>query len=102
MFDSGKLYTRRNYIGDDVITVKGPDGAEEGTVLRKTINSIRFRWEELNNGDIEIGENIPVDELSYHLETENRELIPLDISKTDKTKYGDRYSGLEFFKGKIK
>jgi hypothetical protein len=102
MFDSGKLYTNHNLIGDDVIVVNVAVELEEASVMGKTINSVAFRWEELNKGDIEIGENIPVDQLSYHTETENRELIPLDISKTDKTKYGDRYSGLEFFKGKIK
>ena len=99
MFDSGKLYTRHTFIGNNVITVNVTGILSEKDVLSKASNSFTYRWEELAKGDIEIGDNAKLEDLAYFNETDDRSLIPLDSDK--KNKYADKYSGLELFKGKI-
>jgi len=101
MFDNGKIYTGHDFKGENVVPVKIPDELNEPGVLAKTCNSLAFRWEELAKGEIEIGDNAVVTDLPYFNATGEKNLIPLDIDKKKKIKYGDAYSGLELFKGII-
>ncbi|MEI6173239.1 MAG: PD-(D/E)XK nuclease family protein [Bacteroidota bacterium] len=101
MFDSGKLYTGHDFKGGNVIKVKIAEELTEPGVLSKICNSLAFRWKELENGDIEIGDNASLTDLPYYHATEEKKLIPLEMDKVKKIKYGDAYSGLEFFKGAI-
>lgn len=101
MLDSNRLYSRHDFRGEHITRVNVPDDLGEDTVLEMATRSFRFRWDELGQGRIEIGDDALLEELDYFLETENLALIPLEADEKKKRKYGDRYSGLELFKGFI-
>ena len=99
MFANGKLYTRHAFTGDNVVRITAPETLPESDVLEKICNSFNFRWEELSEGLIEIGDDVPIADLDYGVAVEEKNLVDLDESNGKK--YGDRYSGLELFKGFI-
>jgi len=101
MLDNGKLYTGHDLKGTNIVPVTIPKHFDEQGVLQRTLNSIAYRWEELSAGDIELGDNIGVSDLPYFNAIEEKQLVPLEMDKKTKKKYGDSYSGLELFKGSI-
>ena len=90
-----------DFTGANVVKINITADVIEAEVLLKTSNALTFRWNELSLGDIEIGDNVKADDIPYFKATGEKNLIPPDIDKKKKTKYGDAYSGLEFFKGDI-
>lgn len=101
MFDNGKLYTGQHFRGGNIVPVTIPQDLDEQGVLLRTLNSIAYRWNELAIGDIEIGDNTSVSDLPYFNAIGEKQLIPMEMDKKTKVKYGDVYSGLELFKGII-
>ncbi|MEI6277521.1 MAG: hypothetical protein WCP08_16090, partial [Prolixibacteraceae bacterium] len=101
MFDNGKLYTGQHFRGEHIVPVTIPQDLDEQGVLLRTVHSIGYRWDELAIGEIEIGDNTSVSDLPYFNAIEEKQLIPFEMDKKTKVKYGDAYSGLELFKGII-
>ena len=101
MFDNGKLYTGQHFRGEHIVPVTIPQDLNEQGILLRTVNSIAYRWDELTIGEIEIGDNTSVSDLPYFNAIEEKQLIPFEMDKKTKVKYGDAYSGLELFKGII-
>lgn len=96
VFNNQKLYSRHNFEGSNVNKI---DGISEHETLEKIQNSLKFRWEELNKGELEISENEPLETIPYHIASIEQNLIPLDQYQEHKSSNG--YSGLELFKGLI-
>lgn len=102
MFDTGMLISRHAFTGTNVIAVDGGNMKTEEEVLQMAVNSFKYRWAELAQGKIEIGDGCDVENLDYFRDMEVNNLIPLDMDEKKNKKYGDLFSGLELFKGTIK
>ena len=66
-------------------------------VLDKIKTSLEFRWSELRQGRVEIGDNFSLSELEYHAE---KGVISLPEDRKIKKEYP--YSGYKLFKGMLK
>jgi len=102
LISAGKLLSTSNYIkGDNVekITVVHPEFTND-RIIKKTINSFNYRWDELQNGTIESGEDLDIESLNYYQDTERKDLIPLE--KANKIKKVNPYSSNGLFKGFVK
>jgi hypothetical protein len=70
-------------------------------INERTINSFNYRWNEFNEGKIELSEEMLIEDIEYGSNTELEDLIPLD-HKDHKVKKVNPYSNYSLFKGKVK
>lgn len=94
LLNQNKLITTANLIGSNVVQIPSAFSTED--VLAKIEKSVKFRWEELKSGKLEIGDGMPVDSLDYQHQAD---LIQLPTEKKDKKE--NPYSGFELFKGQL-
>ena len=98
MYTTGKLLKGK---GIKTIELKEDAHYVNDRIIEKTVNSFNYRWAEFKNGKIEASEEMLLDEIQYHMDTESENLIPLDL--TDKKyKKSNPYSIYGLFKGKVK
>lgn len=69
-------------------------------IIKKTLNSYDYRQEELKEGKIELAEDMTTEHVQYHIDTAEKDLIPLEGD--GKIKKINPYSNYELFKGMIK
>ena len=69
-------------------------------IIRKTINSFNYRWQEFKDGIIELAEEMPTSEIEYCNNVEEEVLMPLDEYKGIKKL--NPYSSFGLFKGFVK
>lgn len=104
LFNTGKLYTRNNFEGENVQKIEIEGLHTENEVLDKIVKGFQFRKTELNQGIIEMGEECHPDELNYHAAEGAEERIALDTTgeKDNEMKKKNWYSELTLFKGFVK
>jgi len=94
LLNQNKLITTANLFGSNVVQIPSAFSTED--VLAKIKKSVKYRWEELKSGKLEIGDGMPVDSLDYQ---QQADLIQLPAEKKDKKE--NPYSGFELFKGQL-
>ena len=92
------LITASDLIGNNIERISSNYSNNE--VLKKIESSVKFRWNELKSGKLEIGDTMRLDELEY---TTQADLISLPETGTvkEKMKESNNYTGFELFKGKL-
>lgn len=96
LLNQNKLITTACLLGD--VVVKIPSEYSTEVILSKIENSVRFRWEEIKNGRLEIGDGMPMDLLNYQ---NQKDVIQLPTQDNDKNKKVNPYAGFELFKGQL-
>ena len=94
LLNQNKLITTANLIGNNVVQIPSQFSTEN--VLSKIEKSVKYRWEELKSGKLEIGDGVLTDSLDYQQQTD---LIQLPTEKNNKKV--NPYSGFELFKGQL-
>jgi hypothetical protein len=104
LLSDSSLYTTSKLIqgtGIKTIELKECDPQEvNDIIIKNTINSFDYRWNELSNGEIEVAEELLIDATKYGEDTEDKSLIPLDGIK--QLKKVNPYSRYGLFKGNVK
>lgn len=96
LLNQNKLITTANLQGDVVLQISSEYSMKN--VLSKIKNSVRFRWEEIKNGKLEIGDGLSKDLLDYQNQID---VIQLPTQDNDKNKKVNPYAGFELFKGQL-
>lgn len=95
---ASRLITATGFVGDNIMKI---DGAEdERVIFQRILNSVKYRRTQFKNGIIEEGEGMSLDDLDYHLASDEENLIPLETADK-KTKKTNRYSAYNIFKGEV-
>lgn len=94
LLNQNKLITTANLIGNNVVQISSQFSTED--VLSKIEKSVKYRWEELKSGKLEIGDGVLTDSLDYQQQSD---LIQLPTEKNNKKV--NPYSGFELFKGQL-
>ncbi len=92
LFNQNKLLTTALLKGENIELINCD--FSNITVLEKTKESLSFRWQEFQEGQIEIGEGYPLEGLSYHTSGGK-----IELPKDGKNKRKEAYSDLKLFKG---
>ena len=106
LFNTGNLYTRSEFDGENVKIISVDESGGEDYVLNKIAESVQFRRKEFSEGKIEIGEEFPLEDLDYY---EGKDADPKTRITLDEAKIGNKqvkkrnyYSSMELFKGLIR
>ncbi len=95
MLNQNKIITAAKGLnGENIITIDTTD--DNTIVLDKVKQSLEYRWSELKNGKLEMGEGHALNSLDYHKE---KNIIKLPSEK--KNKKENPYTGFKLFKGKL-
>jgi hypothetical protein len=104
LLSDAAMYTTSKLLkGKGINTIKLKEDAHyvNDRIIERTINSFNYRWNEFKIGKIEVSEEMLLDEIQFYMDTESKNLIPLDL--TDKKyKKSNPYSIYGLFKGKVK
>ena len=103
LLSDASLYTTSKFInGEGVRFVKLEEDANSvnNRILERTIKSFNYRWKEFEKGSVELAEEMLLDNIYYHNNADDENLIPLDNNK--KLKKANPYSSYGLFKGKVK
>ncbi|MFW6043237.1 MAG: PD-(D/E)XK nuclease family protein [Marinilabiliaceae bacterium] len=100
LLNDGKFYTRYDFKGQGVVVLE-PQSTED-EMLQRVVESVKFRRNELAEGRIEVGEEMPVTNLRYHNEADEKGLMPLETDSSKKNKRSNYYSNLSLFRGGVK
>lgn len=104
LLSDSSLYTTSKLIqgaGIKTIELNECDPQEvNDIIIKNTINSFNYRWNELSNGKIEVAEELLISDTKYGEDTEVKSLIPLDGYK--QLKKVNPYSRYGLFKGNVK
>lgn len=93
----GRLISCFPFKGRNVVTV---DSINSDDIMEQLVNSFRYRCDQILNGILENGENHPIMELAYGLDSIECNLFPLPGSKDDEEAKGEnRFSNFRLFKG---
>ena len=86
LLSHGKLLTVDDRLsGNAIVQVRTDDHLNmNDRIIKKAVNSYRYRWEELKGGKIELAEDMPMSLIEYASDTESRNLLPLDEDKNKK------------------
>ncbi len=106
LISHGLLFTTSRLIsegkGVEIIPLKEDAHYVNDRILKRTINSYNYRWNELEKGTIELYEDQRIDNIAYANSTEEEDLIPLDLKTDTKLKKVNPYSVYGLFKGEVK
>jgi ATP-dependent helicase/nuclease subunit B len=94
LLNQNKLITTADLLGNYIVKI--PSKYTTADVLSKIEKSVRYRWNEIKSGKLEIGDGLSPDMLAYS--TQN-ELIQLPLK--GKLKEVNPYTGFELFKGQL-
>jgi len=96
----GRLLSIFSLKGKNITYIK-PDSEED--IFMQCINSYDYRWKQFENGDIEMAENMNLNDIPYHINSDTYNLYPL---KTDynkkKLKSVNRFTDFATLKGGLK
>lgn len=96
MLNQNKLITAaENLKGNHILQIDSEVNNQE--VLNKIKTSLEFRWSEIKQGKLEIGDNFSLEGLQYH-----NEKGVIGIPEDKKVKKAYPYSGYKLFKGVLK
>lgn len=105
LLSHARLYTTSSVIGEGTgvkkIALEESAHHINDRIIKRTINSFDYRWNEFSKGKIELSEELLIEDIEYGSNTESEDLIPLDIADK-KFKKANPYSAYGLFKGKVK
>ncbi len=97
----GVLETTDNFIGKHVAAISMP--LNNNDIFDEAMVAYRYRWEQLNRGEIEMAEGMPLEVIRYVNDTETRGLYQLDTDYNNKKLKGSNgFSNYRTFKGGLK
>ena len=96
----GRLETSYRFTGDHIY-ITAPDNTED--IFKQAMNSYSYRWRQLQDGIIEVAEQMDLEDLDYHNDGDTKNLFPLETDYNKKNlKAINSFSNFLTFKGGLK